>query len=109
MKLTKMSSMLSLIAVTAACPATFAEDFDSGWYLGGNIGQAKSDIDSSRIAGNVLDNSFNVQSISEDDSDTGFKVFGGYQVSKHFAIEGGYFDLGQFDFSAATLPLGTLN
>lgn len=110
MKLKKISSLISLIAIsTLGSTATFADDFDSGWYLGGNIGQSKSDIDTSRIAGNVLGNSFNIQSIREDNSDTGFKLFGGYQLSKHFAIESGYFDLGQFDLSAATLPLGTLN
>lgn len=109
MKLTKMYSMLSLVAVTAASPVTFADDFDSGWYLGGNIGQAKSDIDNERVLENVLDNNFTVQSSSEDNSDTGIKFYGGYQFTPHFAIEGGYFDLGKFDVSATTFPVGTVS
>lgn len=102
-----MISFMTFAAV--ASPIAFADDVNSGWYLGGNIGQAKSDINNMRIANNVLDTGFTVQSMREDDSDTGFKVFGGYQFNEHLALESGYFDLGQFDASATTLPLGTLN
>lgn len=110
MKLTKLSSIISLITVAAASSAfTHADEFDSGWYLGGNIGQAKADIDNGRIADAILGDGFIVDSISEDDSDTGFKFFGGYQYNPHFAIEGGYFDLGKFDSSVDTIPLGGLD
>ena len=48
-------------------------------------------------------------SISNDERDTGYKFFGGYQFNKNFSLESGYFDLGNFDFTATTLPAGTLN
>ena len=40
---------------------------------------------------------------------TGYKLFGGYKFNKNFALEGGYFDLGKFGFTATTVPAGTLN
>jgi OOP family OmpA-OmpF porin len=48
-------------------------------------------------------------SIANDNRDTGYKVFGGYQFNRYFAIEGGYSDLGSFHFASNTLPAGTLN
>ena len=36
-------------------------------------------------------------------------MFGGYQFGRHFALEAGYFDLGKFGFTAATLPPGSLS
>ena len=47
--------------------------------------------------------------MSEHDRDTGYKVFGGYEFNKYFAVEAGYFNLGKCDFQADTLPQGTLN
>jgi OOP family OmpA-OmpF porin len=32
-----------------------------------------------------------------------------YQFNKNFAVEGGYFDLGEFGYRATTVPAGTLN
>lgn len=37
--------------------------------------------------------------LSCDDSDSGFKIFGGYQFNKNLALEGGYADLGKTAFS----------
>jgi OOP family OmpA-OmpF porin len=48
-------------------------------------------------------------SINDDDRDTGYKIFGGYQLNKNFALEGGYFNLGQFGYRANTVPAGTMN
>jgi OOP family OmpA-OmpF porin len=46
-------------------------------------------------------------SISDDDSDTAFKLFGGYQYNKNLAVEAGYFNLGQFGYTATTVPPAT--
>jgi OmpA-OmpF porin, OOP family len=82
--------------------------YDSGWYLGANIGQSRSDIDNERITQNLLQGGLSTASFDENDRDTGFKLLGGYQFNRYMAIEGGYFDLGKFDFTVQTLPLGTL-
>ena len=82
---------------------------DSGWYIGANVGQSTAEIDEDNITGNLEDGGFTVTDFSKDESDTGYKLFGGYQFNEHFALEGGYFDLGEFGYTATTLPAGTLS
>src|SRR6185503_17500920 len=45
----------------------------------------------------------------EDDSGIGYKLYGGVPLTRNFAIEGGFFDLGKFSFTANTAPPGALN
>lgn len=108
MKLFKASGMLGLMALAATTTSVVKAD-DAGWYMGGNIGQSTADIDNNRITENLLDGGFSEIMIDNDDRDTGYKLFGGYQFNRNFALEGGYFDLGEFSYSATTMPLGTLD
>lgn len=43
-----------------------------------------------------------------DDRHFGYKVFGGYEFNNYLALEGGYFDLGKFGFTADTIPAAGL-
>lgn len=88
-------------------PFVIAAD-DSGWYVGGNIGQSRATIDEKKITNNLSNAGFTTTSISVDEKELGYKLFGGYQFNQYIALEGGYFDLGKFGFEANTLPLGTL-
>jgi OOP family OmpA-OmpF porin len=108
MKFIKASGMFGLMALAAATTSVVKAD-DAGWYLGGNIGQSTADIDNDRITENLLDSGFSEIMIDNDDRDTGYKLFGGYQFNRNFALEGGYFDLGEFSYSATTMPAGTLD
>lgn len=108
MRLAKIYGMLGLVALAViASPVASAQD--SGWYLGANLGKSKAKIDDARITSSLLGGGFTSVSISDRDSSTGYKIFGGYSFNKYFALEGGYFDLGKFGFTATTLPAGTLN
>lgn len=98
---------LSLLAL-ALLAAPYALAADPGWYIGGNIGQTQATIDSDRISSGLLGSGLTAGPIDKDDSDRGAKLFGGYQLSPYFSIEGGYFDLGHFGFSTTTTPTGTL-
>lgn len=98
--------ILAAIAVVANVPATAN---DSGFYVGGSAGLAKSKIDDERITSGLLASGFTTTSIEDDDHDVGYKVFGGYQFVRYFAIESGYFDLGKFSFKATTQPPGSLS
>lgn len=98
---------LSLV-VLAASAGPVALAAESGVYFGGNYGQSQADIDDERINAALLNAGVTSVSIADDDSDTGFKLFGGYQFNRSFALEAGYFDLGKFGFVASTTPVGTL-
>lgn len=108
MKFAKTSVSLGLAALAAlASPLASAEGL--GWYGGANIGRSAATIDDARISSSLLGSGFTSSTISNDDRDTAYKIYGGYQLNRNFAIEGGYFDLGNFGYSATTVPSGTLN
>ena len=100
-----MMATLATLAVTLS-PTAFADD--AGWYAGFNAGQSRASIDDGRITSGLLGEGFTTTSISDDDSHLGFKIFGGYDFNRYFALEGGYFNLGQFGFTADTIPAGSL-
>lgn len=102
------SRILGLVAL-ALISGSFALAQEPGWYLGGNYGQSRSNIDNKKISDSLLGAGFATPAIHDDDRDHGFKVFGGYQFNRYFALESGYFDLGRMSFGADTLPLGSLN
>lgn len=56
-------------------------------YIGGSIGQ--SDYE-------------------DEETDTGFKIYGGYKVNQNFAIEGGYTDLGKISDGSASFSVDGL-
>ncbi len=59
------------------------------WYIGGGVGYSSSKIDDvAPITGITFTQ-------SKDESDTGWKVFGGYQWNPNFAVELGWVDLGE--------------
>ncbi len=66
-----------------------AGDFDNTWYLGAGAGSSNFDIDTT--AGISVN----------DDKDTGYKVFGGYDINRQFSVEAFYTDLGTTKFSPA--------
>lgn len=100
---------LSLLALAVLASPIAMADADDGWYLGANVGQSRANIDDEKINSNLLGGGFTSTTIADDDRSTGYKVFGGYQINKNFAVEGGYFDLGDFGYKATTEPAGTLN
>ena len=108
MKLSKFSRALGLVGL-AALSGTGVSAQDAGWYGGANLGRSAATIDDARINSSLLGSGFSSSTIVDDDRSTGFKAFGGYQINKNFAVEGGYFDLGKFGYTATTVPAGTLN
>ena len=96
-KLIKTAGALGLVGC-AVMSSAFAAD-DSFWYMGGNIGQSRAKIDDARIISFLPG-----ATISNDNKGNAFKLFGGYQFNRNFALEGGYFNLGQFGYTATTVP-----
>ena len=105
MKLIKLGTQgLIALAIISSSQVMASDD---GWYMGFNIGKSRVDIDNQRINSSLLSQGFVNTDTTNDDKDNGWKVFGGYQLNKYFALEGGYFDLGEYSFQANTLPVGT--
>jgi OOP family OmpA-OmpF porin len=107
-KLARASGKLTLVALAVIASSVALAD-DAGWYTGASIGQTRATIDDARISSGLLGSGFTTTSISDEDSDTGYKLYGGYQWNRYLGLEGGYFDLGKFGFTANTTPLGSLN
>jgi OOP family OmpA-OmpF porin len=108
MKTVQLAQLLGLAAAIASPLAHAAMTDAAGWYVGANAGQSRAKIDDARISNSLLGGGFTTTSISNDNRDDAYKIFGGYQFNRNFAVEGGYFDLGKFGFTATTLPAGTL-
>ena len=99
---------LAIVSALAVLASPLASADDTGWYSGVNVGRSRAKIDDPRISAGLQRGGFVSNSIVDDDRSTGFKLYGGYQLNRYFALEGGYFDLGKFGYTATTVPAGTL-
>ena len=107
MRLTTKPNLLA-IAVLAALATPAARAQSNGWYAGGSVGRAGATIDDERIRGGLAGQGLVTTGIDDREHDTGYKLFGGYQFNRYFGVEGGYFDLGRFGYTAHTTPAGSL-
>jgi OOP family OmpA-OmpF porin len=107
MKLARTSCKMGVLAL-AVSAAPFAMAGDLGWYGGLSVGDARAKIDDPRITSGLVGTGLTTTSIEDRNRDTGYKLFGGYQFNRNFALEGGYFNLGKFGFTSITVPAGTL-
>jgi OOP family OmpA-OmpF porin len=111
MKLTKKNiGTLTVLAASllAAHAAQAADEFvnpdwaNSAWYIGASAGQSKSKLDQNGLSYLMTRDGGTMTSFSKDEKDVGYKLFLGKQVNRYLAIEGGYFDLGKFNFNGTT-------
>jgi OOP family OmpA-OmpF porin len=67
-------------------------------YVGAGFGQTSVAVSDCGVPG---------VSCNTDDKSTGFKLFGGYEFGRHFSVEGGYINFGQFTQTANGFISGT--
>jgi len=102
MKLVRTVGALGLVGF-AAVSGQAAVAAESGWYGGISIGQSRAWIAHERIA-TQLGVPVTGISFDDDNRDVGFKLLAGRKFNKNFAVEGGYFNLGKFGFTANYAP-----
>ena len=95
-------SLLSIAGLAAICSTSVMAQVSPGFYVGGSLGSTRADFNNDAINNQFRGNGFTVNSSSTDNTSTGGKLFGGYQITPNIAVEGGYFDLGRFNFSGVT-------
>lgn len=83
--------MLSMAAGTALA---------DGMYGGISLGVASMDIDKKSFDSALIDAGAAGLSSKTDESDVGYKAYLGYSFTPHFALEGGYVNLGSADYKA---------
>ncbi|NCO01294.1 MAG: OmpA family protein [Epsilonproteobacteria bacterium] len=99
----KTASFLLLAISANPLMAETTTDYSLGWYMGANIGMSATKIDEETITQNLTNPSY-----TDHNRNLGYKLFGGYAFNNYFALEGGYFNLGTFDYSLTTSG-GTLD
>ncbi|HEU4375363.1 MAG TPA: OmpA family protein [Telluria sp.] len=82
---------------------------NSAWYIGAGIGKSRANIDDERLIRALTANGATMTAFSTDERSVGGKLYVGKQLNQYFAIEGGLFDLGKFNFNSTTSGNGTLN
>ncbi|WDZ95972.1 outer membrane beta-barrel protein [Herbaspirillum sp. WKF16] len=89
------TSPLILAAVLAASASAFAHAADAGspWYMGASAGYAQ----------NKVSNMVFPAKASTKDGGTGFKLYGGYQFSRHLAAELEYVHFGNYRMESPTI------
>lgn len=102
----KITQLFSAIGLAALAASTMAQDNPRS-YWGLNVGQSQSQLDNRSTTNSLVGPTDGFNTFSSDDHATAYKLFGGYQFNRNFALEGGYFNLGKFNYST-TLPSGPL-
>ncbi len=90
----RMRSFSAVVAVgfllVFAAPAADA----GGFYVGGSVGQTSADT-------GFVDSGF-TPGLSVDDTNTGFKVFGGYSILRFLAVEAAWVDVSEVSVEMST-------
>lgn len=100
--LSGLAGLCSLLAIPAS-----AQD-RSYLYGGVGVGQSRAELNEGRLTNSLLGSGLRATAIANDKRDTGYKLFGGYQLDRNLAVEAGVFRLGEFGFTTPTAPAGGL-
>lgn len=92
-------SAIGLAVLGATVAGQALAQVTPGFYVGGNVGRAWTDFEHAPFIGVPP---AAVTGVFDDDKDTAWKLYGGYQFHPNFGVEGGYFDLGEYDYGYNT-------
>ncbi|WP_374710552.1 OmpA family protein [Massilia pseudoviolaceinigra] len=116
MTLTKKIGTLSAIGFAMLAGQASAQDqfvnpewANSATYIGAGIGQSRSYTKAAPVIKNLNGQGGMVNSWRTDEKDMGYKLFVGKQLSRYFAVEAGFFDLGNFNVKTTNNLGGVVN
>jgi OOP family OmpA-OmpF porin len=96
----KTMQFMGIAASVAIMSMSSAHAADEGWYAGVNAGTSHS-----KFKDGGIDSAYSAQGVtsasSTDKHDDPYSLNLGYQFNRNFAVEGGYVNLGKYDFSSA--------
>lgn len=91
-------ALLTGLALNANAAETQQQDnnwpYALGFYVGGQLGQAKTDVSSQNLDSLYSSSGLSTNSSEIDRIDTSYSLFVGYRFNEYFSVEGGYQDLG---------------
>lgn len=96
--------VVQILAALALISSSAAMAADSGWYVGASLGQSNADYSSGDLKSALEAQGATGVVASVDNTDTGWKLFGGYQLNKNIGFEAAYVNLGSLTGSAPILP-----
>jgi OOP family OmpA-OmpF porin len=94
-----LRGLLGLLALLVATHAG-AQQQPSKWYAGASIGYGGYDTTFDRTNQSLFAIGATSFWVTADARETMWKVYVGYQVARHFSIEGGYYDFGKPSYRA---------
>jgi OOP family OmpA-OmpF porin len=100
-------NQLSIAIVSVALGLTSSvalaqKQVERGFYVGGAVGQGIVQFSDSFLSINTAAPT----TLSKDETDTAWKLFGGYRIHRNIGVEGGYTDFGKFSATRST-PTGS--
>jgi hypothetical protein len=91
--------LIALAAMAALLAGPVASGAEGGWYAGGQLGQARGEVDSADVEAGLASlgvTTLEPSTVSGQNRTAG-RLFGGYRFGSHLAVEGGYADLGRLE------------
>ena len=107
MSLLRTTIAFVLVSAAAAPIPSLADESD--WYLGVGAGRSQSKLNDQKIAEDLTAAGFAPAAVYRNDHGDAYKGFAGFRLSPHVGLEGSYFDLGKFTFTAPTDPAGSVS
>lgn len=100
-----VQSLATLVLASSSIAAMAA---DTGWYVGASLGQSKVDVSAGELKSELEAAGVTGVIASVDNTDTGWKLFGGYQLNKNIGFEAAYVNLGSLTANATySTPAGS--
>jgi OOP family OmpA-OmpF porin len=90
----KITLAVLAAATLSAVPAFAQTPMPPAWYIGGGVGRGNLNLSGTDLG---------LPNAQVGDSATTYTLRGGYRFSPYWAVELGYYDLGEYDFSSGGL------